>query len=306
MVTVAIKKRPEATLHAVERKCLAQAAFTRDYIGRSRPVVLSDATAGWAARSWTPEILAARFGDRKMIVAYGKQWRKMPLQAFVQASKQLQPVFRRSGPSRYSLYIRNRHIGVDFPELLGDFVIPRYFIPNWLATGPRSREMPFSGKGLIEFFLGHPGATGPSIHQDTYHTHAWVSQLYGRKKVWMAAPDASWFYPDPEKPTHSLLNDFEFPDRGLFPKFDPNVVVQTVLEPGETLFIPAGWWHTAECETTSISLSGNFVNRSNWSNFSGSFCLPSQRKPGARHRVFNSYLLGWHGLACRFRERVAS
>ena len=40
-----------------------------------------------------------------------------------------------------------------------------------------------------------------------------------------------------------------------------------VVEPGDVLFIPERWWHTAESLSTSITLSGNWVERSNWEAF---------------------------------------
>jgi len=37
------------------------------------------------------------------------------------------------------------------------------------------------------------------------------------------------------------------------------------LEPGETLFVPGGVWHTAKMLSPSISVSVNRANASNWS-----------------------------------------
>lgn len=47
-------------------------------------------------------------------------------------------------------------------------------------------------------------------------------------------------------------------DEGLFPDFWSNVVPQaisTILEPGDMLFIPPGWWHAMRSEETSFSVS---------------------------------------------------
>jgi hypothetical protein len=308
MATLQVENRaPLSTASVAREKGISMARFEQQYVIPRVPVVLCDAMDGWQALQWTPESLAGRLGERKVFVAYGSDWRKMTLSSLVSTSRHFAPVVLRTGTSQYSLYLRNRHIGIDFPELLGEFEIPRYFAPNWLAQGPLSRRFPFHSKELTEFFLGHPGARGPVIHQDAYRTHAWVGQIYGRKTVWMLPPDApTCFYPCPDKPNHSLLNDFEFPDRDRFPEYDSRQVLRTTLTPGETLFIPSAWWHTAECETTSISLSGNFANRTNWDEFSAAFWLFRQGRRRWYHRLVNRFQLQCHGQICSWRCRTGT
>jgi hypothetical protein len=258
----------------------------------------------WPALAWTPQMFAERFGDRKVIVAYGRGWRKMQMGALVNLLAQAQVPSRRLGPSPYTLYLRNRHIGVDFPELLSDFTISAYFTPNWLAQWPLKESLPFAKKELIELFIGPPGAMGLKIHQDAHMTHAWVSQVFGQKRVWAVSPEARCsVYPDPANKFHSMLNDLEDPDPERFPLFDRSEVISTLLSPGETIFIPAGWWHTAECVTASISLSGNFANETNFAEFRQTMVLPRfQKTPGIAGRACNHGLLGLHELTCRVRR----
>lgn len=44
------------------------------------------------------------------------------------------------------------------------------------------------------------------------------------------------------------------------------------LLPRETLFVPAGWWHTARILSTSITVSINAANQPNWGQFSRDYC----------------------------------
>ena len=285
-------------------QALTPQVFAREYVSRGRPVVLLNAMEGWSAAQWTPEMFAQRFGDRKLIVGFGKQWRKLSMAAMVRVVQTSPVPTRRLGPSLYTLYLRNRHMGTDFPELLNDFEISSHFEPNWLAQWPLSKSFPFSSKELVEFFMGPPGAMGPTIHQDAYLTHAWISQIYGTKRVWMVSPQCKGnMYPDPAKKTHSLLIDLEFPDE-KFSEFDPTEVASVLLSPGETIFIPSGWWHTAECVTASISLSGNFANSTNFSDVSRLFTLPRFQK--CKHprlgQLLNRVALTMHGSACRLRQ----
>ncbi len=64
--------------------------------------------------------------------------------------------------------------------------------------------------------------------------------------------------------------------------------LRVVLHPGETLFIPAGWWHTTETFEESVTVGGNFVDRSNWSEFQLLFDArnpPHSRRQGAVRRL---------------------
>ncbi|KAH8072063.1 cupin-like domain-containing protein [Aureococcus anophagefferens] len=45
------------------------------------------------------------------------------------------------------------------------------------------------------------------------------------------------------------------------------------IGPGDALFVPDGWWHTARCvsEAPSVTLGGNYVDASNYDAFSDAF-----------------------------------
>ena len=287
----------------VRKSGLSRQQFAEDHVVAGRPVILTDAMRGWAAQNWSPAMFAERFGERKVIVGLGKEWRKLTVSGLAKVMTQSPVPLRRLGPSPYTLYLRNCHIGRVFPELLADFQISPLFDSNWLTQWPLKESFPFSSKELTELFLGPPGAMGPVVHQDAYLTHAWISQVYGKKVVWMLPPDAEGMYPHPTNQGHSLLNDLEFPDSERFPDFDKTKVLSTVLSPGETIFIPAGWWHTAECATSSISLSGNFADASNYGLLSKRFTL--KRYQGRKDRSaawMNRAALSAHGAICRLRE----
>ena len=93
-------------------------------------------------------------------------------------------------------------------------------------------------------------------------------QVYGRKQYWAWAPDQSdYMYPEDGFVNLSKLRDVEHPDFNTFPLFRKAKGSQFHLDPGEMLFVPSRWWHTAKMTEPSITLSINTVNRSNWSGF---------------------------------------
>jgi hypothetical protein len=65
----------------------------------------------------------------------------------------------------------------------------------------------------------------------------------------------------------SPIRDVENPDLTKYPLFARARCTTFVLEPGEMLFVPSRWWHTAKMLTDSITLSINTLNAHNWPQF---------------------------------------
>ncbi|MEM9691572.1 MAG: cupin-like domain-containing protein [Myxococcota bacterium] len=96
-----------------------------------------------------------------------------------------------------------------------------------------------------------PGGTCTPLHHDS--TNILFCQITGRKRFWLIPPwepslldDADGFYArfDPAEP------------RSHWPECHAQVRLhELVLEPGEALFLPAGWWHQVRALEASISFS---------------------------------------------------
>ncbi len=117
----------------------------------------------------------------------------------------------------------------------------------------------------IEIYIGGKGGAFPVLHYDGAGTHAFLMQVYGRKKFIVYPPEQEpYLYPSPDKKNNSQINSLDAPDLTRFPAFANAKPITFVLEPGELLFVPSHWWHTTKMLTPSITLSINTVNRSNW------------------------------------------
>ena len=105
----------------------------------------------------------------------------------------------------------------------------------------------------------------------------YLAQVVGRKTVWLAPPSVSTSmhpYPpanvtdkshthnpaanttNPSMSNTSQINVFD-PSED-HPEFETSVVpkaMNALLEPGDLLFIPPGWWHAMRSEETSFSVS---------------------------------------------------
>lgn len=102
------------------------------------------------------------------------------------------------------------------------------------------------GWGLPEtnvMFMGTEGASTPA-HFDEQHN--FLNQVRGQKAVILFPPtDYTRMYPFPV--THPCdrcsMVDVQRPDLDKFPRFAEATGHYTVLNPGDVLYIPYGWWH---------------------------------------------------------------
>ena len=89
------------------------------------------------------------------------------------------------------------------------------------------------------------------LHHDTlmlFHT-----QVVGRKR-WRFVSPLEWSRVYNERNVFSEV-DLERPDPAHFSAFDEATVLEVVVEPGETMFLPLGWWHQVAALDVSLSFS---------------------------------------------------
>ncbi|MEM8960964.1 MAG: cupin-like domain-containing protein [Acidobacteriota bacterium] len=222
------------------------------------PVIVSDATDGWTARTeWTFDFFRQRFGGQLVVVVdrlvQTKRGRRVRLDRYLDYVVDPEGAPLVDPPPETPFYLTTFSPFVDRPDLCDDFDDP-YFVDNWYRREPGPlRSWYEQGFGWV--FIGPAGTLSP-FHVDLFGTHAWLAQLQGHKRVVLLPPDQT-----------------DLADRVSVP-FDASGELRTdvsmpgartgVLAPGEVLFIPAGWPHAVISLEPSISLTFNFVDRSNF------------------------------------------
>jgi histone arginine demethylase JMJD6 len=247
------------------------AEFANEFLFPRKPVVITGALENWQARSrWTPEFFKQSYGDVPLHV----ENQPYTLGGFLPKRDDGKPLslgqfidlVLTSTEKNPAPYLRNVHIEQFLPELNVDLQpLPEYFQPNWL-DGPLTQ--PLHSRlhgGRFELFVGGAGGKFPVLHFDTWHIHTFLSQIYGVKKYTLFAPDQTPFLY--ARGNQSQV-DLEKPDLQKFPLFAQATRIELELGPGEILFVPAGWWHTAKMLSPSITVSASRVNASNWRDFS--------------------------------------
>ncbi len=244
-----------------KRRGLDRQTFLSQHYAASRPVVLAGAVEHWPAiAKWTPEYLAEtvgsaeiefqdeRTGDPDFERYKDNHLQRAPFDAF------LARIAHEDGNRAY-LTAYNAHRNLEALAPL-DADIGR--LPEFLDY---TASLPGGHGGMI--WIG-PAGTKTSLHHDL--TNNFLVQITGRKRVILAAPSET---PNLYNDHHvfSQIPDVTDPDLDLarFPRLANVVFHDVLLEPGEVLFIPVGWWHQVEALDFSVSMTfTNFLWRNAW------------------------------------------
>jgi len=239
------------------RTNLSQEEFLNEYVKKSLPVVLTDAAKGWKAmKKLTPAYFKKNYSHiNKTIngVTYN-------MGDFID-------LMLTSTPENQAPYPYNFNIEKVFPELMADF-LPELIYGKIDRINHKLMPKKFlQGTTVYEIFLGGNGSGFPFLHYDALFMHTQMTQIYGCKTFIMYPPSQTEFmYPFPDNPKFSQVN-FTNPDYEKFPLFKKAVPIEFVLNEGETLFFPSGWWHTTKITEPCISVGRAQLNGYNWDNF---------------------------------------
>jgi hypothetical protein len=211
--------------------------FAHEYLFPNKPVILSGALEGWqAVANWTPDYFKDKYGSMNLSID-GKDYTMAEFIDRVNSST----------PENPAPYLRNAIVDQLLPELLSDIEpLPSYFFPNWLdgrfSHALRSRLH----SGSPELYIGGSGAKFPFLHFDSYHTHAFLAQVYGIKEYTAFSPDQTpYIYVSPNKYNASEIPDLETPDlekysrRPVAYRKDAHAIYLDFREPGKCIQLVA-------------------------------------------------------------------
>lgn len=190
-------------------------------------------------------------------------------------------------------YLAQHQLFTQLPQLRNDILIPDhcYTAPPPHPTDP-SQDQPELDAPLLNAWLGPPGTITP-LHTDPYHNL--LAQVVGRKYVRLYSPllgggadgsgsimcargresgvemgnTSAWdvgvlegWDPDPDFPSDGSDGDGdaeaehgEAAAAARARRFREVPFVDCILEPGDTLYVPIGWWHYVRGLSVSFSVS---------------------------------------------------
>lgn len=236
----------------IERRSrLSRQEFLENYYAKNTPVILTDMMNDWSAMSlWSPEYLKTKYGNVEVEIQANRnsdplyeinrdQHTKM-----VKIGEFVEMVLEGGESNDYYLVANNKVLErEELKSLLDDIkMFPEFFD----SSDPNGR---------VFFWFGPAGTITP-LHHDPVNLV--MAHVTGRKRWRIISPDQ----------TPLLYNyigvfskvDCENPDYEKYPSFRDVNIIEVVVEPGEVIFIPIGWWHQVKALDISFSLSfTNFV-----------------------------------------------
>ena len=240
--------------HVEKRSRVSRDEFLERYVRGCRPVVLTDIARDWPAmQRWnfpefkrrygamTVQVQSGRDSDTDFEINKDKHRRETNFATFIDRIL--------TGGETNDEYLTANNELLRRPEFQGllDEVGP---LPDFCDRS--------AFKNSAYLWVG-PAGTRTPLHHDTVmllHT-----QIVGRKR---------WRFVSPLS-TPSLYNDFdvyspvdfEALDLKRFPDAAKATVLDVVVEPGETVFLPLAWWHQVSSLDKCISLSFTNIDAPN-------------------------------------------
>lgn len=220
---------------------LGAVQFHGQYRATNCPVLLPDYASEWLAlKKWSMEWLRDKFGQET--IAYCDDRESDPdydqnaaiLSCETSIASLVDRIQATDSSNDFYAVARNRNLQSNLSALWTDVDPPEGYLQE------------VSDNNSAALWIGPTGTITP-LHHDS--SDILFTQVVGRKRIWLIAPN--------QLVVAEAANNLYGPSLEKVRK-DPSVsIVELELGPGETLFIPLGWWHQIEALSPSISVSMN-------------------------------------------------
>lgn len=242
---------------------LNQKQFVERFELTRRPVIIRGLTDSWPAKvNWSFENLCRRYGNVRFKCGEDDDGRTLRVKlkhfiAYAMHQKDDSPLYIFDGSYEERKNMR---------ELSKDYDVPTYFKNSLWKYVDREDRPP------DRWFLIGPARSGTTVHKDPLGTSAWNTVLTGRKR---------WVVFNPKTPK-SVVKGTKYLNRGdddeavsyfsnILPKIRAENTTREGMEmyefiqyPGETIFVPGGWWHAVYNMDDTVAVTHNFVDSINF------------------------------------------
>jgi hypothetical protein len=221
--------------------------FFNNYYFLNKPVVIKSLMKNWPALAkWTPGYFSEKYGDVPIEITEGREKDNAYEKNFhttvstICFREFIEQIKKRPFSNDMYLVARNYFFSnPQFNALRDDISPPRQII-----------DTNYTGAGNMKLWFG-PGGTVTPLHHDKHSIL--FCQVYGRKHFKMIPSfELPKIY---NKDRYYSEVDPEQIDFKKYPLFKKAITLDVIVNPGDILFIPVGWWHWVEALDVSISVT---------------------------------------------------
>jgi len=227
-------------------KDISREDFQRKYLKANKPVILENRARNWKAYSdWNWDLFKELVGQVDVpIYNNTRAGAKVPVNGgdgYMKFGDYLDEI--RKGPSELRLFLFN--IFKHAPQLKNDFEWPEDLMGGFLKFFPM-------------LFVGGAGSIA-HMHYDLDLANIFHTQFIGRKQVLLFPYEEHKKLYKMPLTVESAASFVNWYDKGFdtdkFPKLNDVKGYRTVLEHGDTLFMPSMYWHHMEYLDSGFAMS---------------------------------------------------
>lgn len=219
--------------------------FLKHYLLPQKPLIITSLSKEWPAYTkWTWEYFKSLVGQVQVNVYNNiRAGAKVPVNGAdgtMLFGEYLDLI--RQGPAELRIFLFN--IFKHAPQITKDFSYPTQYTSNFLKKYPM-------------LFVGGAGSIA-HMHYDIDLSHIFHTQFIGRKRVLLMPNNQSpllYRMPLTVESAASFVDWHEGVDEEKFPALAQARGYEAILEHGETMFMPTGYWHHMQYIDSGFAMS---------------------------------------------------